>query len=102
MLHFVFLKNVAVFCFSLQLACDVKLDPRPEYHRCSLVWNHAASENGLVYDGIPLARSTGNQISSRLLSLAAANALVVLPAYTEACPVISAGSLVDAIIIGPI
>ncbi|ODM89039.1 Gephyrin, partial [Orchesella cincta] len=56
----------------VQLEKDVKLDPaRPEYHRVTLNWN--------TETGIPLASSTGNQISSRLLSCNTANALMLLP-----------------------
>lgn len=41
-----------LFCFcSLQLSCDVKLDPRPEYHRCILTWHHQ--------EPLPWAQSTG-------------------------------------------
>jgi len=35
----------------LQLSCDVKLDPRPEYHRCILTWHHQ--------EPLPWAQSTG-------------------------------------------
>lgn len=34
-----------------QLSCDVKLDPRPEYHRCILTWHHQ--------EPLPWAQSTG-------------------------------------------
>ncbi|KAK2825867.1 hypothetical protein Q5P01_020081 [Channa striata] len=40
-----------------RLSCDVKLDPRPEYHRCILTWHHQ--------EPLPWAQSTGNQVSSR-------------------------------------
>lgn len=43
----------SVRAFSLlQLSCDVKLDPRPEYHRCILTWHHQ--------EPLPWAQSTGN------------------------------------------
>ncbi|KAK5885796.1 hypothetical protein CesoFtcFv8_016896 [Champsocephalus esox] len=38
-----------------RLSCDVKLDPRPEYHRCILTWHHQ--------EPLPWAQSTGNQSS---------------------------------------
>jgi len=50
-------------------------------------------------DGIPLAVSTGNQLSSRLLSMCAANVLLKLPATSPERRRISKGELVDAIII---
>uniref|UniRef100_A0A8C2G6L6 Gephyrin b n=1 Tax=Cyprinus carpio TaxID=7962 RepID=A0A8C2G6L6_CYPCA len=34
-----------------RLSCDVKLDPRPEYHRCILTWHHQ--------EPLPWAQSTG-------------------------------------------
>lgn len=42
----------------LQLSCDVKLDPRPEYHRCILTWHHQ--------EPLPWAQSTGQCQSHRL------------------------------------
>jgi len=76
----------------VQLDCDMELDPRPEYHRAVLDFMHSV-------DGIPLAISTGNQLSSRLLSMRAANILLKLPsASTERCR-INQGELVDAIVI---
>lgn len=40
-------------CFFPQLSCDVKLDPRPEYHRCILTWHHQ--------EPLPWAQSTGER-----------------------------------------
>lgn len=40
-------------CGCLQLSCDVKLDPRPEYHRCILTWHHQ--------EPLPWAQSTGTK-----------------------------------------
>ncbi|KAK3092834.1 hypothetical protein FSP39_007734 [Pinctada imbricata] len=54
-----------------KLEKSVYLDPRPEYHRVVLQWLHD--------DPVPVASSTGNQISSRLLSMRTANALLMLP-----------------------
>lgn len=49
---------------------EVKLDPRPEYHRVVVT----AKKDGLLY-----ANSTGMQRSSRIGSFKAANALLCLP-----------------------
>lgn len=40
--------------FIHQLSCDVKLDPRPEYHRCILTWHHQ--------EPLPWAQSTGTAV----------------------------------------
>eukprot|EP01038_Epipyxis_sp_PR26KG_P013753 gene13753-18445_t len=67
---------------------DIILDPeRPEYHRAYL---HVNSETGVVY-----AESTGNQRSSRLLSMKSANALLFLP---QGPGVIKAGTDVVALL----
>ncbi|KAK1796210.1 hypothetical protein P4O66_009284, partial [Electrophorus voltai] len=58
-----------------RLSCDVKLDPRPEYHRCILTWHHQ--------EPLPWAQSTGNQVNSRLMSMRSANGLLMLPPKTE-------------------
>lgn len=72
-----------------ELAQSLKLDPsRPEYHRATLRWNQNAQ--------MPVATSTGNQISSRLLSMRNANVLLELP---KGQGVIEAGSIVSAIIL---
>ncbi|CAL1542166.1 unnamed protein product [Lymnaea stagnalis] len=71
---------------------DLILDPRPEYHRASLTWTKR--------DVTPTAHTTGNQISSRLLSMSTANVLMVLPATCPSLSHVSKGSLVDAIVIG--
>jgi len=72
---------------------DLKLDPRPEYHRCVLKWSPGAD--------MPTATSTGNQISSRLLSMANANGLILLPSADEADAKVKAkGSIVNTMIIG--
>lgn len=60
----------------VRLGFDIKkLDPRPEYRRVVLDWNQP--------DGIPLAKSTGDQISSRLMSWREANCLLILPSSNE-------------------
>ena len=70
---------------------DVKLDPvRREYHR---VLVRAGQKGGL------LASSTGGQRSSRIGSLAGANALLVLPTREGH---LRQGELVEALMMGPI
>ncbi|KAB7501021.1 Molybdenum cofactor synthesis protein cinnamon [Armadillidium nasatum] len=74
-----------------KLASKVRLDPRPEYHRVTLSWSSA--------DNLPTAHSTGKQMSSRLMSMASAQALLQLPPTTKEMPIIPAGSVVEAIIL---
>ena len=78
--------------YLLQLSDAVKLDPRPEYHRCVLSW--------LPDNPIPLAESTGNQISSRLLSMKSATALMMLPPKSDTLKELAQGELVDCMILG--
>ncbi|CAM9193389.1 unnamed protein product [Scytosiphon promiscuus] len=55
-----------------RLTTPLRLDPvRPEYHRAVVSWNSIAGR----FD----AASTGNQMSSRLLSMKSANALLCVP-----------------------
>ncbi|CAL0317576.1 unnamed protein product [Lupinus luteus] len=65
---------------------------RPEYHRATVIWNN---DDGTGNPGF-VAESTGNQMSSRLLSMKSANALLEFPATGS---VVSAGTPVTAIII---
>ncbi len=77
----------------VMLAQPLALDAdRPEYHRAQIHWDAAAGENGGF-----VAVSTGNQASSRLLSMRSANALLVLPQGAGSLP---AGTVVDALLIG--
>uniref|UniRef100_A0A8C5HMY3 Gephyrin n=1 Tax=Gouania willdenowi TaxID=441366 RepID=A0A8C5HMY3_GOUWI len=76
----------------LKLSCDVKLDPRPEYHRCILTWHHQ--------EPLPWAQSTGNQVSSRLMSMRSANGLLMLPPKTEQYVELHKGEVVDVMVIG--
>jgi len=82
---------------------DIELDSRPEYHRVSLDWKSPESRS---YDpqhaGLPVALSTGNQLSSRLLSMHSANALLILPESTSNKRHLKRGDLVDAFVIGQI
>lgn len=71
----------------------LKTDPvRPEFHRAIIRWeaNDGSGSPGFV------AESTGHQMSSRLLSMKSANALLVLPPSQGN---VSVGSSVSAIII---
>jgi gephyrin len=72
---------------------NIKLDPeRPEYHRAILL--NADDKSGAVH-----AYSTGNQRSSRLLSMLSANALLFLP---QGPGVIEVGAKVQALLIRPL
>jgi molybdenum cofactor synthesis domain-containing protein len=71
---------------------SIKLDPeRPEYHRAILVANETRA-------GVVSAYSTGNQRSSRLLSMLSANALLFLP---RGPGTVEVGSTVQALLIRP-
>ena len=76
---------------SFQLSAGVNLDPRPEYHRCLVSWSPDAE--------LPTAQSTGNQISSRLLSMRAANSLVMLPPKSTDRTRVEEGSTVDCMLL---
>jgi gephyrin len=72
---------------------NIKLDPeRPEYHRAILL--NVDDKSGAVH-----AYSTGNQRSSRLLSMLSANALLFLP---QGPGVIEVGAQVQALLIRPL
>ena len=69
----------------------MKLDTRPEYHRCVIV---------ATLDGFK-AHSTGGQRSSRVASLKGANGLIALPPRGERGPSkLEAGDYIEAIVIG--
>lgn len=72
------------------LPSDYKLDPRPEFHRVNITEDS---------NGNKTIESTGGQRSSRIGSLAGANALLRLPTGTEP---LKKGSQVEATIIEPI
>ena len=82
-----------------QLSFDVILDPRPEYHRVFLDWS---SKNEISDSYLPIAVTTGNQLSSRLMSMTNANALIMLPPRTDDKVKMVAGDIVDALIIDQI
>ena len=73
---------------------NIILDSRPEYQRVSVT---LSSGQALVN-----VTPTGNQISSRLPSLAAANGLLILPPRTEKRPEVFEGEEVDCLLIGPL
>eukprot|EP00638_Chattonella_subsalsa_P007564 CAMPEP_0117748530 /NCGR_PEP_ID=MMETSP0947-20121206/9190_1 /TAXON_ID=44440 /ORGANISM="Chattonella subsalsa, Strain CCMP2191" /LENGTH=667 /DNA_ID=CAMNT_0005566249 /DNA_START=111 /DNA_END=2114 /DNA_ORIENTATION=+ len=74
----------------VQLASTIKLDPeRPEYHRAKIYWD----SNQKAF----LAESTGSQLSSRLLSMKSANALLCIPQGTG---ILGPGTHVAALMIG--
>ncbi|XP_029675933.1 gephyrin [Formica exsecta] len=75
-----------------KLMSSYNLDPRPEYARAFLKW----SDN----EAFPLAYSTGNQISSKLLSCKNANALLMLPGRTVEKQMLNKDDLVPAMLIG--
>lgn len=76
---------------SVELAQEIKLDlHRSEYHRAIV---------GVSKEGQLTAMSTGNQRSSRVGSLASANALLCLPTGERVLPV---GAKVDALLMGHI
>lgn len=71
----------------------LRLDPdRPEFHRVTVSWE---LDDGTGHPGF-VAKSTGHQISSRLLSMRSANALLELP---QAPAIVPAGVLVPALLI---
>ena len=72
---------------------ELRLDPvRPEYHRAVLRWEPAEGPAG----GTFRAASTGGQVSSRLLSMRSANALLQLPQRSGSLP---RGAVVPALLI---
>ncbi|GMR59442.1 hypothetical protein PMAYCL1PPCAC_29637, partial [Pristionchus mayeri] len=85
------------------LSNSLKLDSRPEYVRAILRESSAAdscSSNSSATALLPSAFTTGHQCSSRLLSMAGANLLLRLPARSENCFELPAGTVVDALVVG--
>lgn len=68
---------------------------RKEFHRAIITWEN---NTGLGFPGF-VAESTGHQMSSRLLSMKSANALLELPALGKEIP---SGTLLSAILISDI
>jgi molybdopterin biosynthesis enzyme len=74
----------------VQLEEDIRSSPnRPEYQRVVV----------RAQSGDLLARSTGSQLSSRLLSMRNANALLLVPPGEQTY---AAGDTLEAILTGPI
>lgn len=65
------------------------LDPRPELVRAVIQYG----------DDFPIARLTGNQISSRLMSVKDANALLLFPGRSDTCKTIENGTKIQAILL---
>jgi len=89
------------------LAQDIALDKeRPEYHRATLDWEASPAWDFANHDdfadvtkkktNLPLARSTGRQISSRLTSMRGAEVLLELPRGPGS---VAKGSVVSALVI---
>ncbi|XP_063994019.1 gephyrin [Diachasmimorpha longicaudata] len=75
-----------------KLTFSHKLDSRPEYARVILMWSEE--------DPIANAYSTGNQISSKLLSCKNANALLMLPGSSDDRLEMHPGDVVQAMLLG--
>jgi len=83
----------------VKMAFDAYLDPRPEYHRCLVLWNENIDVND-INSAFPIAHSTGNQHSSRLLSMNQANCLLELPGRTTARNKVNKGEILTALLVG--
>lgn len=75
----------------VKIVDDIALDGRPEFHRVHVKFD---DKNGLI------AESTGNQMSSRMLSMVEANGLLQLPMRTPELPLLKKGTSVSCIMIG--
>ncbi|CAD6197988.1 unnamed protein product [Caenorhabditis auriculariae] len=84
----------------VKAAEEIKLSPRPEYCRAWIDMEKGGD--------LPVATLTGNQISSRLMSLVGAQVLLILPQKGQISDgskikeKIEAGEILDAIVVGPI
>jgi gephyrin len=93
----------------VRLAGPFKMDPeRPEYHRAVVHWERGqmaevetslGGDDDSSFEGEFVAESTGGQISSRIMSLKSANALIEVPAHKGTLP---AGTRLTALVIGDI
>ena len=77
-----------------QLEHPVSLDPRPEYQRAVINWSPSSDDQSL-----PSVSTTGSQCSSRLLSMRSADALLQLPARSEARAKLEAGAVVRVLLL---
>jgi len=87
----------------VRLERGLPLDPvRREYHRASLCWSddaHGCSGGVSGSGGAFYATSTGQQRSSRLLSMVSASALLCLPRAVNGRRSLPAGTLVPALLL---
>ncbi|KAJ9093795.1 hypothetical protein QFC19_008172 [Naganishia cerealis] len=80
----------------VQVDCDMKLDPREEFHR--VIVSPSKEQPGVL-----LAMTTGGQRSSRVASLCGANGLVHLPSLQKGgADRIKKGEIAQAVLIGEI
>ncbi|PAA94425.1 hypothetical protein BOX15_Mlig033542g1 [Macrostomum lignano] len=79
---------------NVKLGQEIGLDPRPEYHRCTLQW-----PSGIDADVLPTAWSTGSQASSRLLSCQSASGLLILPARSDSLLSLPAGHVTQCMLL---
>jgi gephyrin len=76
-----------------KLGFDVELDERPEYHRGIIKWEEVSDDGyGVVY-------STGNQHSSRLLSMNQSNCLLEIPSSTNTLKRLQTNEIITALYI---
>lgn len=87
-------KNVFHTEIKVKSEFETILDPRPEYHRAFLSWSDQTLDSPF-----PSAFSTGNQHSSRLLSMNQANCLVKLPGRTKEKTNVKKGDILGALLI---
>uniref|UniRef100_H2Z0L5 molybdopterin adenylyltransferase n=1 Tax=Ciona savignyi TaxID=51511 RepID=H2Z0L5_CIOSA len=83
-------KSVAPTVVKARVSTDIELGPGPEYQRAALRYE--------PNEVVPYADVTGNQIISRLQSMADAKLLLLLPAATPTLPSIRRGQVVDAVL----
>ncbi|CAO3613802.1 unnamed protein product [Cunninghamella blakesleeana] len=88
------LQNYKNVILPVKLTHDIYLDPRPEYHRVRVYVSH--DENGSSLE----ATSTGNQQSSRMISMLSANGLLQLPKKTDNQILLKKGDSVPCLILG--
>ncbi|KAI8844411.1 MoaB/Mog domain-containing protein [Chytriomyces cf. hyalinus JEL632] len=79
-----------------KLAHDIHLDSRPEFYRVRVVTTSDHNTKQTLF----VAHGTGSQMSSRMLSMRGANALLKLPPANEAKGVLLEGEMVEAWLIG--
>jgi len=79
------------------LGDDIQLDDeREEFHRVSLSWKAKKSSDG-EHHLLPIAYSTGKQISSRILSMREADALIELPVGNATHTKLPKGTIVSIV-----